>query len=104
MGAGQPNWQKLHEQGKLPKEARGKIALLGENDKLDERVKEIEAGVCDDCRAKLFPKAEAEAEPVNATVELNCPVGGCDFVAGGRTDGIARNTLRMHSKKHEPKP
>ena len=110
MGAGQPNWQKLHEMGKLPKEARAKIGMLGENDRLEERLGEVEAGVCDDCRTKLFPRFTA-AEPAlvnaiaaGAEASVKCEAEGCEYVAKGRTDGMARNTLRMHSKKHEQKP
>ena len=36
-------------------------------------------------------------------VTAACRVEGCGYIAKGRTEGIARNALRMHSKKHTPK-
>ena len=45
MGAGRPNFQKLHELGKLPEDARGNIPLLKELDDAKKRIKELEAEV-----------------------------------------------------------
>lgn len=54
MGAGKPDYQKLYDMGKLPKEARHHIPMLNQVDASKERIKEIENKVCDDCREKVF--------------------------------------------------
>lgn len=105
MSAGQPNWLKLQEMGKLPKEARGRIPLLAQLDKAEERLEEIKKGCCDACREKLFPDAKKpeqkkdEKDPADVTVK--CEVDGCDFVAKGKSEAIAKNNLRLHSRSHE---
>lgn len=99
MSAGQPNWQKLQEMGKLPKEARGKIPMLGQIDALEKKLEDIKDGCCDECREKFFA---VDGEP-KSVVEAGCEVEGCEFVAKGRTEAIAKNNLRLHSKTHEPK-
>ena len=45
MGAGKPDYQKLMELGKLPKDARGNIPMLAELDKAEKRIKELEAEI-----------------------------------------------------------
>ena len=45
MTAGQPNWEKLHKMGKLPKEARGKVPMLRLLDQAETRIKELEAKI-----------------------------------------------------------
>ena len=47
MGAGRPNFQKLHELGKLPENARGNIPLLKELDEAKKRIKELETEVAE---------------------------------------------------------
>ena len=64
MSAGQPNWLKLFEQGKLPKEARGKIPLLVQIDAAEDRIEKIKKSMCPDCRAKIFGDAEGKVEKV----------------------------------------
>ena len=54
MSSGKPNWQKLHELGKLPKGARGNVPMLALLDKAEAREKIIREQVCDDCRKKIF--------------------------------------------------
>lgn len=116
MTAGSPNWQKLYEMGKLPKDARGKISGLAQVDAAEKKIEAIKKGVCDNCREKLFgvnienkSKEEVVKEPevVNATggspIKVKCEVKGCDYVGEGRTEGIARNVLRMHGRTHKVK-
>ena len=102
MGAGQPNWSKLSLMGKLPIGRRGKIPFLAQLDAAEKRIKEIEKEVCDDCRERLFG-VELKKEDEPGGVEVKCEVEGCGYVGVGRTEGIARNILRMHGKTHEKK-
>src|SRR3989304_398035 len=102
MPAGVPNWQKLMEMGKLPKEARGKIPMLAQLDAAEAVIEEIKKGCCDDCRAKFFPGEKAAKEAEVATIK--CEVEGCDFVAQGKLKMNAANALRGHTaKEHAPK-
>ena len=98
MSAGQPNWQKLLEMGKLPKTARGKVPLLAQLDAAEAVIEGIKKGCCDDCRAKFFPgeKASKEAE----VVTVKCEVENCEFIAQGKSEAVAKNNLRLHSKTH----
>ena len=100
MSAGQPNWQKLSEMGKLPKNQRGQIPSLALADSLEKRIAEFKKGCCDECRAKFFAVDE---EPSTDVVEAKCEVEGCDFVAKGKSKAVAENYLRLHSKSHAPK-
>ena len=123
MSAGKPNFQKLFEMGKLPKEQRFNVPVLAQLDKADIRLEEIKKGCCDDCRAKFFPNEkvaekketvensvdkgttpEAPKDPQDpAGVEVKCEVDGCDFVAKGKSEAIAKNNLRLHSRSHPAK-
>lgn len=121
MGAGQPDWQRLHKEGKLPKDQHHKIGLLPELDAANESLKKIEEGACDECRAKFFPKAEVEtnkklvvapteekkpeAPPAagDVVVEAKCEHEGCTFVGKGKSEGMAKNAVRLHAKSHEVK-
>ncbi len=125
MAAGQPDWQRLHKEGKLPKDQRHHIGLLPELDAAEARLKEIEEGSCDECRAKFFPAKEEEAKPAPAAeaskpaapeadkkpappagdvvVEAKCEHEGCAFVGKGKTEGMAKNAVRMHARSHEVK-
>ena len=98
MSAGQPNWQRLHELGKLPKSARNKVPLLGELDSYEALVAKIQKECCDDCKAKFF----SEQKPAGS-VEVKCEVDGCDHVASGKSEAVAKNNLRLHNRSHEPK-
>ena len=42
MGAGKPDYAKLHEMGKLPKDARGNIPLLADLDKAEKKISKLE--------------------------------------------------------------
>ena len=123
MGAGQPDWNRLHKDGKLPKDQRHKVGMLPELDALDAKVKSFEAGACNECRAKFFPSAEKAPAPVAAeapkepapiedkkpepeivtTVDLKCAHEGCEYIAHGKSEGVAGNALRMHARSHEVK-
>jgi len=100
MSAGQPNWQKLFEMGKLPKLARGKVPILAQLDAVEKRIEEIKKGVCDNCREKLF---EVEPEIKSGDAEIKCEVDGCEYIASGRTEAIAKNNLRLHGRTHAVK-
>ena len=93
MGAGSPNYQKLFEMGKLSKDQRYKVFGLSEIDEFEKKLKEVEKGVCDECRDKFFPES-ASSDGVK------CESEGCDFIAKGKSEGIIRNILRMHGKVH----
>ena len=62
MSAGQPNYQKLLDMGKLPKNMRGKVPVLAQLDAAEAVIEEIRKGCCDDCRAKFFPREKAAKE------------------------------------------
>ena len=101
MSAGQPNWQKLYEMGKLPKSARNKVAFLPLIDELEKRMEEIEHGVCGDCHKKLFSGKAAKNDLRDNAATVQCEEDGCDFKATGRTEAMAKNHLRLHAKTHK---
>jgi len=47
MSAGRPNFQKLHELGKLPENARGNIPLLKELDEAKKKIEKLEAKIAE---------------------------------------------------------
>jgi hypothetical protein len=101
MSAGQPNWQKLHEMGKLPKDQRSKIPALIQLDTVEAKIEKIKVGVCDDCREKFFPGEKATKDVGGAIAK--CEVDGCNFVAEGKLKVNAVNTLRKHvTEVHTP--
>ena len=103
MGAGQPNWQKLHEMGKLPKEARGKVPILNQLDTLEACLEKIKDGCCEDCRTKFFPEQEAKKVSGEEGFTAQCEVEGCDFIAEGKSEAVAKNNLRLHTRSHASK-
>jgi hypothetical protein len=115
MSAGKPNWQKLHEMGKLPKEQRGKVPLLAQLDAAEEKIKKLEAkivelragGDSDEGPKEPESKPKLPEEPQEPSgdnpVQVRCDVEGCNFVASGRTEAMARNNLRLHMRSHENK-
>lgn len=109
MGAGKPDWQKLYEMGKLPKSARANVPMLAQLDAAEKRIEEIKKGVCDDCRERIFGveylKMDTESKPKEERDSFaeKCGVDGCDYTALGRSEAIAKNNLRLHSRTHEVK-
>ena len=102
MSAGQPNYQKLLDMGKLPKNMRGKVPVLAQLDAAEAVIEEIRKGCCEDCREKFFPGRDAEEKA--AVVTVKCEVDGCDFVAQGKLKMNAANALRKHmAEVHAPK-
>lgn len=102
MSAGQPNWMKLMEMGKLPKEQRGKIPVLAQLDAAEAVIEEIRKGCCDDCRVKFFPGKEASKQ--SEVVTAKCEVEDCGFIAQGKLKMNAANALRKHmAEVHAPK-
>ena len=104
MSAGVPNWNKLMQMGKLPKEARGNVPALTQLDTAEAKLKAIQDGCCPECRAKFFGGKQIE-EPQVVTPEftVKCPVEGCEYEATDRTEAMAGNKLRMHNRTHEVK-
>jgi len=88
MGAGVPNYQRLAEIGKLPKDQRDKIPFMKELD-------DIKDSLCDECKAKLFPVNKPQL------FMAECKVEGCEFVASADTKLDAKNILKEHAKSHE---
>lgn len=91
MSAGQPNWQKLAEMGKLPKEARGQVPILVQLDAQEARLEKIRKGCCSDCLEKFFGDKAEEA----AKIPFKCPAPDCFFI------GKSEAGLKTHSKVHE---
>ena len=102
MSAGVPNWQKLYEMGKLPKEARGKISSLVQLDAAEKRIKELEVEVSR-LRIGWQPPEDDISQAPQDDVEIKCEVGGCDYIAKGKSEAIAKNNLRLHSRSHGSK-
>ena len=107
MSAGQPNWAKLAEMGKLPANARNKVPGLAALDAAEKRIKELEAEV-----ARLKGKDQKETVTGNinndvagaSPISVKCNVEGCDYVAIGKSEAQARNiSLRLHMQAHENK-
>ena len=53
MGAGKPDYQKLHEMGKLPENMKHMIPGLVETEALQAQVKRVMDMLCDDCRDRI---------------------------------------------------
>src|SRR3990167_7408410 len=102
MSAGQPNWTKLHELGKLPKEARGNVPMLAQLDAAEKRIEELEAEVA---KLKGVEPTEPEEEITknDGSIEAKCEVEDCNFIAKGKSEGTAKNYLRLHGRTHEVK-
>ena len=92
MGAGKPNWDRLAAIGKLPVGARSNIPALAKIDALESRIKELEEE-----NAKL----KSESNDSDEAISVKCEVEGCDFVAEGKSEGTAKNYLRLHMRSHE---
>lgn len=94
MSAGQPDWQKLHDMGKLPAEHRDKIPGLKEADSIKEQL-------CDDCKERIFgEKKEEQAEEI---ITLKCEVEGCEFVTNPQSERLAHRTMKSHiTREHTP--
>ena len=102
MSAGTPNWAKLLQMGKLPKESRGKVPMLAQLDAAEAVIEEIKEGCCESCRVKFFPGTEAAKQAEVVTVK--CEVEKCEFIAQGKIMMNAKNALRKHTKEvHPPK-
>ena len=95
MSAGVPDYQRLHSLGKLPQVQREKVFGLKESDELEK----LKADLCDDCKVRLLGQ-KAEEVKVENDFEKKCEVVGCDYMGSGRTEGMLRNSLRMHMKAH----
>ena len=90
MGAGRPDWKRLHELGKLPEDARGNVPMLAQLDEANEKIKELEA--------ELVIAKEASEE---TSFTEKCEVEGCVHNATGRSEALAKNYLRLHMRTHE---
>lgn len=106
MSAGQPNWQKLSEMGKLPSEQKDKVPYLAQLAAAERRIEELEAKLEGETvvkkEVKVEQPSEGSIEPVmSEKVTLACE--HCEYVAQERTLGMAQNSLRLHQKSHQPK-
>ena len=101
MSAGQPNWQKLYEMGKLPDGAHGHLPMLVQLDEVEKKLQKIKDEVCDDCREKIFGKKEEIKKDIPVMSEVRCTAHGCDYVARGKSEAVAKSILRLHGKKHQ---
>lgn len=101
MSAGVPNFQKLYEMGKLPKEQRGRIPLLAQLDSKEELIEKIKKEACESCHEKFFGEEKKKEEGVK--IEVRCEEKDCDYVTMARNEGIAKNILRLHMRSHESK-
>lgn len=100
MSAGTPNYQKLHEMGKLPKSARGNVPILAQLDAAEKRIKELEAKIAELRLGGDSSDLILDHQNNDKNIEVRCEVDGCEYVGIGRTEGIVRNILRMHGKSH----
>ena len=100
MSAASPNYQKLFEMGKLPKEHFGKINGLVETGELKKEVNRLKEGMCEECRVKLFSVASVDDN--QDKIQVRCEVEGCLFMGSGKSEGAARNGVRLHMKSHKP--
>ena len=103
MSAGTPNYQKLHEMGKLPKDQRHKIPGLAELDNMESFIEKVKTEVCQSCHKKLFPDDQIEVSNVETQevdVSIKCEVEGCSYTVSAKSEALANNRLRMHSKSH----
>lgn len=101
MSAGQPNWTKLAEMGKLPVSARNRVQYLSQIDVLTERVKKLEE------ENKLL-RENGGVDPQklpegDGPAQIKCEFPGCPAMMGGKSEAVARNNLRLHMRSHETK-
>lgn len=91
MTAGQPNWQKLHDIGKLPDHARKFIPGLVMLDSLRGKL-------CENCQ-EVFDDHTKSKPPEVKKPEFKCDE--CDFVATARIALISHK--RTHGDQNEAK-
>lgn len=99
MTAGRPNYQRLHELGKLPPDQRMFIPGLKEADEKDKEIAELKAEI-ERLKGGKKPVTKEEVkvvEEVTKAIQESaiCEEEGCDFV------GKNANGLRLHSAKHK---
>lgn len=97
MSAGKPDYAKLYQMGKLPKEARGNIPMLAQLDKAEARIKELEAEIA---KLKGEEVKEEESGKNEGEFKAKCEEPGCEHVALGKSEAWTKNLLRLHMKKH----
>jgi len=93
MSAGQPDWQKLQDMGRLPQEHRDKIPGLQEVD----RIKSL---LCKGCLKNIYGEKQEVIEEESVT--SNCEVEGCDF-STTNTPKMLERILKSHvTRAHKP--
>lgn len=107
MGAGQPDWNKLHAMGKLPTTARGNVSMLVQLDTAEALIEKVKKGCCVACKVRFFPNEKSspkkeEVSPEGVMATAKCGEEGCNHIAEGRTEAMAENYLRLHMKSHKP--
>ena len=98
MSAGIPNYQRLQQIGKLPKDLRNTIPGLEALDKKTEELEKVLKILCDGCKAKINPAKKEEEK----TVKINCPAHQCNYTAEAKTESLTRNNLRLHMEGKHP--
>ena len=109
MTAGQPNWQKLYEMGKLPKSARGSIPMLQQLDVAEEKIKKLEAEVKrlteggPETPVIAVETPKIDSQTIGEIVQVRCEVEGCVYMASGKSEAQAKRNLGLHMRTHEVK-
>ena len=99
MGAGTPNYQRLHEMGKLPKNQRSKILGLSQADEAEKELENLKVGLCDECREKLLGEKKEDS-----SFSMKCDVEGCTTEVKAKSEKPLKALLGSHKKKeHKPK-
>lgn len=102
MSAGQPNWNKLAEMGKLPKSARGKIPSLVQLDAANERIKQLEKENARLREGNGLTGLEPDPGTVKEEItQVRCEFPGCSVMTGGKSEAMAKNYMRLHMKSHD---
>jgi hypothetical protein len=113
MASGEPNWSQLAAMGKLPASQRDKVPNLAERDEAEARIKDLEQKL-EEAQTEIRALKAVESEIVSLPQEdekdvlsgefpVVCEVEGCGYKSTGRTEGVARNILRMHNRAHPEK-
>lgn len=102
MSSGRPDWSKLNEMGKLPKGQRSKVPFLSQLDVAEKRIKELEEEV-NRLKGESVEREKNKISDTVSNIEIKCSEEKCEYMAYGRTEGLAKNILRMHGKTHATK-
>ena len=103
MTAASPNYQKLMELNRLPKEARDKIPYLAQLDTAEKKIKDLEE---ENARLRagggIDPKAPPAPGDDSKTTQFKCEQ--CGAMVGGMNETIAKRNLEKHMVKLHSEP